>query len=475
MSTLQLIEVVVIFVHLAGIVSAVEALYLTRSSQSAIAWCLTLVMFPYISLPLYLIFGRTRFKGYRELHLQLSKANQERLKQYNELLQSYRSATVPLERASETLYEQIAGQEFTAGNEVKLLIDGDAIFQAMFEEIDRAQSFIYVQFFIVRADKIGRELQQRLRARAKDGVKVCWLYDEIGSSALASEYIAELRACGIAAYPFATRQGPGNFFQFNFRNHRKLLIVDGKCAFVGGVNIGDEYLGRNKRLGPWRDTAVKIQGPAVLPLQGIFIADWSWATREVTIKIVGPETRTANQRVLPIATGPADENELCNLLFLQAINSAKSRLWITSPYFVPNEALQRALQLAALRGVDVRILLPNKADHWIVWLASFYYTPDLVRAGAKVFRYIPGFMHQKVMLVDDSLAVVGTVNLDNRSFNLNFELSILVADRDFCLETAKMLERDFNHSEEDRVTSLDHYPPMRRLLSKFARLFSPVL
>jgi cardiolipin synthase len=253
------------------------------------------------------------------------------------------------------------------------------------------------------------------------------------------------------------------------------VVIDGAVAFVGGHNVGEEYLGRGTKFSSWRDTHIRIEGPAVLPLQGIFCADWAWATGALPTISIPELSAVGKSDVLIVPSGPADPYERCTLLFLEAITRAQERVWIASPYFVPDESILRGLQLAAMRGVDVRVLLPEKADHLMVWLASFSYVPEVTAVGVKVYRYTEGFLHQKVFLVDDTLSAVGTANLDNRSLRLNFEVTALVYDRAFCGQVAQMLSADFARSRDVSSTTFGDLSLAMKLGSKAARLFSPVL
>jgi cardiolipin synthase len=333
-----------------------------------------------------------------------------------------------------------------------------------------------VQFFIIKDDDIGRELKRRLIAKSRDGVRCFVLYDEIGSLTLPQAFIDELRQSGVEVEAFKTTKGFSNRFQINFRNHRKIVIADGKVAFVGGHNVGDEYLGRDKNFGRWRDTHVRLVGPVVLPIQIVFLQDWYWATERLLEVNLDPELSPEGDiDVLTLPSAPVDEIEACTLFFLTAINNAQEKLWIASPYFVPDEAISTALQMAALRGVDVRILIPSKPDHLMVYLAAFSYLQEMEIAGVKVFRYESGFLHQKVLLVDDTLASVGTANLDNRSFRLNFEISMVFANQRFVKSVESMLLDDFDQAV---LASYDDY--QRRWLGfkfgvRVARLLSPIL
>jgi cardiolipin synthase len=278
--------------------------------------------------------------------------------------------------------------------------------------------------------------------------------------------------------PFNTRQGWRNRFQVNFRNHRKNVVVDGEIAFIGGHNVGDEYLSRSKRFGHWRDTHTSVRGPAVQALQLSFIIDWYWATREVPRDALNWQPTPApdgNQSILILPTGPADAEDNCLMMFLEAISAARKRFWIASPYFVPDPALFEAMKLAARRGIDVRVLLPNVPDHYFVYLAGFDFVPEACRAGVKIHRYTDGFMHQKVFLVDEDVAAVGTANLDTRSIRLNFEVTMLSIDREFASQVAQMLQRDVANSRLSDVHDPNRHGYLFRVAIRIARLLSPVL
>jgi len=245
-------------------------------------------------------------------------------------------------------------------------------------------------------------------------------------------------------------------------------------ALTGGLNVGDEYMGRDPEFGPWRDTHLKVMGPVVQALQLSFLEDWHWATSEVMPLNWVPVVQERNQSAGVLPTGPADPMETCTFALLQAINSAKRRLWMASPYFVLDSTVMMAVQLAALRGVDVRIMIPKKSDHWLPHLTSFSYYEELYRTGVKLFRYAEGFMHQKVLLADDDFAVVGSINLDYRSFRLNFELGVAVFDRWFAEEVEAMLNADFEKCEEEDLTLFKHQSLWFRAKVRFARLMAPI-
>lgn len=452
-----------------GMLLAVDAVMRPRSSQGAIAWTIALVTMPVLAIPLYLIFGRTRFQGYVEaIREAQDRVGDEALMWYSRMAAMAARPRENLE-AVESVVRRLTELPLTRGNRAALLLDGEATYEAMLDAIASAESYILVQFYIVRDDGVGRRFRDALVDKARIGVRVHFLYDEIGSWTLPKRYLDAMRERSIEVSGFKTTRGRRNRFQINFRNHRKLLVVDGRVGFVGGLNLGDEYLG-------YRDTHLRIDGPASQQIQISFLKDWYWANRLMPkINTDIPAELTEDQAVAIVDTGPADTMANCSILFATLINSARRRVWISSPYFVPDDVCERALQAAALRGVDVRILLPDKADNRLVELASYTYYAAMMNCGIRFFRYQDRFMHQKVILVDDVLAGVGTVNLDNRSLYLNFEATALVADYAFAGKVAAMLQSDLDHCVAVERNHFETKPLPFRVAARIARLASPLL
>ena len=466
---LSLIGIILLVAEVLGVTLAVRAIMQTRSSQGAIAWFIALITMPLITVPLYAVFGRTRFFGYtealRKAEAQVGARVREWLQQINTLAAKPRAGL----DAINALSTSITNVSFLRANRVELLIDGTATYDAMIHAIESANSYVLVQFYIVRDDRVGRRLRDALISQAHKGVRVLFLYDEIGCIKLPSSYLDTMRGAGISVSGFKTTKGRSNRFQINFRNHRKLLVVDGQSGFIGGHNLGDEYL-------KYRDTHLRIDGPAAQHIQFTFMKDWYWATRQIeALKSQITAVEDSDQAVAIVNTGPADTAYNCAALFMTLISRAHSRLWITSPYFVPNEATVVALQAAALRGVDVRIILPDKADQRIVEFASYTYYSNMLNSGVRLYRYCERFMHQKVILVDQVVAGVGTVNLDNRSLYLNFEATALVADDEFIQQIEAMLVEDLENSMPVMCEHYDNKPLPFRVASQIARLASPLL
>ncbi|MDF1741110.1 MAG: cardiolipin synthase [Verrucomicrobiales bacterium] len=465
-----------------AIAAIINVVMKARSAAGAWGWAMAIIALPFIAVPLYWILGRREFRGYVEKRKEAHDANERVYLDLIETLSPHFAELNPEQARYAGVLEKLSERRFTTGNEVCLLINGEMTFEAIFRELDNATEYILIQFFIVKDDKLGTRLRHKLLECADRGVKVYFVYDEIGSHALGKDYVASLRSGGVEIHEFHSTQGPSNRFQINFRNHRKIVIVDGAIGFVGGHNVGDEYLGYSDKYGEWRDTHVQISGPAVLSLQMIFLADYYWATGIMptlnwnrVIEGDGSHCGAGKSIVLTLPTGPIQQIEGGTIFFLNAITRAIRRVWIASPYFVTDESIRSALQMAALRGVDVRILIPDKPDKYIPWLATFSFLGEMEAAGVRIFRYEPGFLHQKVVLVDEEMSAVGTANLDNRSMRLNFEVTAVILCRDMASQVEAMLEQDFLVSREvggDEFTSRNWW---FRVGVRLARLAAPVL
>jgi len=459
--------------YVLGVVHVLHALMHVRTSQGTIGWVVALLAMPFLAIPLYWLLGRTRFSGY----VRGRRADDAKLRELAEdmhhRLRHY-SIDIPDDDAFEKAAEMLGGLPFTRGNELELLIDGRETFERLFQVIREAETYLCICFFIVKNDTLGKLFQQALIERAKAGVKVYFLFDEIGSHKLPRRFLRDLKEAGVQCHSFGINRHWWSRLQLNFRNHRKIVISDGKVGFIGGFNIGDEYLDGGKQFGAWRDTHLQIKGPMVQAVQMVFLEDWYWACGET------PELRWANHPEVAdqvgaiIPTGPADPADSWQLIVAEAANSSRQKLWIASPYFVPDEGVLTALQAAAIRGVDVRILIPERADHLLVWLSAFSYYEQSIPYGVKIFRYDRGFLHQKVMLIDERLAAVGTANLDNRSFRLNFEITAFCVDRSFVDEVEHMLGVDFTHAKEAKVEDFTARPFLFRAACRAARLLAPI-
>lgn len=470
-----ILAIAVPLIEILGILAAVHAVMNARTSQGAIAWAIALVTLPFITLVLYAVFGRNKFHGDVNLRSRREADTHYIVDTLQREAREKSLIRAPRSEAGKALVE-LADMPIIGFNHSRLLIDGQETFKNLFEDIAAARHYILVQFYIVKNDVLGGKLKTALIQKVREGVQVFFLYDEIGSYKLPASYLRDLQQAGVSVSAFHSTRGKTNHFQLNFRNHRKVVVIDGCCAYVGGHNVGDEYVSRHSRFGRWRDTHVRIQGPVVQSIQFCFLEDWHWATQQIPDLEweLKPEP-AGNEDALLIASGPADPLETCGLMFTQIIHMAEERIWIASPYFVPDLQVLGALKLAALRGVDVRILLPAKPDHRTVYLASFSYYPNTLPVGIKLYRYTAGFLHQKVFLVDHQCAAVGTANLDNRSFRLNFEMTLLNFDAIFIKAVEDMLMADFDHSRPVKLEAYTRRHFLFKLAVRSARLFAPIL
>nr|WP_231615915.1 cardiolipin synthase [Novipirellula artificiosorum] len=481
-STLTTLSVVVLAIQVLAIWSAFHALRYVRTSQAVVAWVVALITLPFLALPLYWVFARHRFEGYREAirdtgerHLMSVKAIRRELLTPTDTQSTKLDS--PLEHVADVLDTPISH-----GNQFQLIVNGDAFFDEVDSQIRTAQRYIYAAFYIIRDDEVGNRFADALIERAEAGVAVRLLYDEVGCLRLSKHYLARLSRAGVDVRAFNTRQGFVNRFQINFRNHRKMLVIDGLRAIVGGLNVGNEYVGKASWISDWRDTAVLVRGRVARKVQAVFAGDYYWAARcdlpeaDWSEDLDAGDSATCSTGLAAVcATGPADLRPRATMMFSAAIGAARQRVWIATPYLVPDDASMVALSMAIARGVDVRILIPSVADQWPVYLAGFYYERELAEVGIPVYRYKEGLMHQKCMLIDDALVLVGSTNLDNRSLYLNFELMLAIQDPEFINEFRTMLENDFAESTHTNGSGKPLRPWLSRVGTAIARLFSPVL
>jgi len=458
--------------YVGALVCAVREIMYSRTSQGSVAWLLSLILAPFPTVILYFIFGWKLFDDYAAL--QSHSGRKTRIQRAHEL-------SLIDDEANEK-WKVLAGVSqlpFLAGNSAKLLIDGKATFDSIFEGISRASTVVYAQFYIIRDDRLGQEFADRLIERARAGVDVYLLYDDVGSFFLPRAYLRRMEAAGIHVSSFNSRHRMLRLFgpaRLNYRNHRKLVMVDGREAWVGGHNVGVEYLGEDPKYGRWGDTHVHVAGSAATSCALMFREDWEWATgHKLPRPHEGPPDRPGDQSVLVMPSGPADRIEECAIAFSEVIGRARKRLWLVSPYFVPDIDMQTALYTAALRGVDVRVLIPERPDHLLVWMASMAHAGHMLAHKVAIYQYPEGFLHEKVILMDDEIAGVGTVNFDNRSFSINFEVTLWFVGDQMVSDVSKMLEEDFATAKPFTAETRRSMALLRRFAGEAARLFSPLL
>jgi len=459
--------------YILGLLCAILSLWRTRTPQGTAAWFIGLISFPFIAVPLFLIFGRNKF--YRT-SIKKSKLD-ERARTAVAGINQVRALEVeppPLIHPFTVIAKRANQVGFTDGNSLQLLINAQDAYAAMLGEISKAQKYILFQFYIFRSDATGASFKDALIAKAKAGVRVYFLYDRIGGR-LGWKMYKELSQAGVHVEDFRSMQFMLSRFQVNFRNHRKVVVIDGETAFVGGLNIGNEYLGKHKKLSPWRDTHVQCKGPSALAAQISFLEDWFWSSEKIINLDWLAKKQQQDAKVLVLHSGPVDDGESCLHTFLTLIHSAKKNLCITAPYFIPPEGISNALTQAVLRGVEVKILVPGITDNMLVRNASKMYISKLQENGIEFFRYKQGFLHEKVMLVDDQFAFVGSPNLDSRSLFINFEIMAISDDQQFVQAVAKMLEQDLSNSKKIPKGFYKKQNIFIRILARLTALLSPML
>lgn len=479
---MNVFQIFTIIYTVISIVISVDILLDNRDPSSTVAWLMVLFLLPGVGIFLYLYIGRnhrkkkTFIKKRREDYIILNNLLSEQLSftNYGELFKrnfnDTRGKIIPLLLNN-------TRSPITINNRVRILQNGEATFTEMLTAIENAKGHIHIEYFIIKDSHIGRKFQQALIKKAEEGLEVRLIYDAVGSFRLKRSFLKPLKDAGVQVKVFLPVTLPLFGSRLNYRNHRKILVVDGKVGFVGGINIGDEYLGKNKKMGFWRDTHLKIEGEAVYVLQGIFLADWHFVSNETIddFKYFPPQGHCGEKIVQIASSGPDSYWASIHQAYFAAINSARERVYITTPYLVPDEGILLALKTAALRGVDVKILLPIKPDHRTVFWASKSHFIELLEAGVKIYQYAKGFVHGKVFIIDNNFVSIGTANLDIRSFKLNFEVNAFIYDKETNLKLARDFSDDLRVSNEVLLNEYRKRPITHKVKESVARIFSPIL
>jgi cardiolipin synthase len=454
-----------------------------RHPSKSVAWILVLFILPLIGFVMYYFMA----KEYK--HRKRVKRTDKRLKRedWNHYIDNshivrdvheIRNPDIHDEFRLFGLLQNIPASPITKCNQTMIYRDGPETFKAMFELLRQAKHHIHMEYYILRSDHMGQELQDILIEKAKQGVEVRFLYDGVGGYHLPSSYLKRFRDGGIDCRSFLSPFIAFFDKRMNYRNHRKITVVDGKVGFLGGLNIGDEYVGKNPKYGYWRDTHMQIRGDAVHFLQRTFLTDWAFVSGEQLFQReeLFPEHDCAGEeQVQIVASGPDNQLETILEVYFSSLSTAKYQIYITSPYFIPDHSIYMALKTAAVSGVDVRIIIPKVPDSRLVHNASLSYLEELMRAGVKFYCYTRGFIHAKVLIVDQRLASLGTANMDMRSFFSNFELNALMFDT----QTIDRLKSDFmNDIKDSEPINYNEFESRSRLQKGkevISRLLSPLL
>ena len=453
-----------------------------RSPYKTAAWILVLIMIPVFGVIFYLIFGQEYRKqklfsrsGIKSLgkirNLSLKQLRQIRTKNkyLNKLIHDKENIIRLLLNNSNSL--------LTTGNEVKILEGGKNTFGAIFEAIKNAEHHIHLEYYIFSDDKIGNQLKDLLIEKSLQGIEVRIIIDDVGSWGLKQRFINELRKSGIEIYPFMEVRFPRLTSQVNFRNHRKILIVDGVIGFTGGVNIADRYVEGIKKIGQWRDTHLQITGDAVACMQVVFAADWYFCINEnlTGTRYFKPFTEKTGTAVQISASGPDSDWESISQAFFAAIANARKKVYIVTPYLMPPPNILSALKVAALSSIDVRIIIPRRSDALIPRWSSFSYVSELLEAGVGVYFYDAGFIHSKYIIIDDNFATVGTTNLDFRSLETNFEINAFIYDANFAARLEVVFMTDLQNSKEILRDYWEKRPWHKKFRESIAHIVSPLL
>ncbi|MGA9289496.1 MAG: cardiolipin synthase [Anaerobacillus sp.] len=447
-----------------------------RSPYKTLLWIYVLIFFPIIGYVFFLFSGQLEVKGHLfkekrtngldffKQHVNFSAADQwhdlsERNQNFSNLIATMVSS--PISMRSTT----------------KLLLNGRETFTAIKDEIQKAESYIHMEYYTFRSDELGTSIIELLIEKAKQGVEVRVLYDSIGSHNLSRTSKNALREAGASVQQFLPIKYGFVNQTVNFRNHRKIIVIDGKVGFVGGLNIGDEYAGDMNNMRFWRDTHLLVKGEVISALHGVFLMDWSYMCGEdlLTRKYLETYEVEGDGGTQLVASGPDTKRGAMSDLYFSLITSAKKSVWIATPYFVPNKAIRTALAMASMRGIQVRLIVPEISDGFLTQYGTRSYFSELLDCGVEIYMYQKGFLHQKIMIIDDDLATVGTANMDMRSMNLNFEVNLFLFQSTTIRDLLKAYENDLSDSVKVTKDSYSKRGLKHRTKESFARLFSPVL
>ncbi|PWR76252.1 cardiolipin synthase [Methanospirillum stamsii] len=474
-------------IFIINILFAITVVFIERKNPTAtIAWLMALFLLPIIGFILYLFVGQS---FYRDRMFRVKKEDDETLtdiieSQKNELFSQDLTALTRISyQYKRMMYMLMESNKapVTLCNSVRVFVDGNEKFKALLEAIRNAEDHIHLEYYILKDDEIGNEIFAALTERAKAGVTVRFLGDGLGAAGPRKSFFEPyLKAGGKLALFFPSLMNISHP-RLNYRNHRKIAVIDGKTGFIGGFNIGDDYLSRVPEWAPWRDTAVQITGHAVLAMQIRFFLDWNYASKDDKIHY---ESRYYPEQIQPVSSqvpvqivsgGPDTYWNPVKESYLKLISLATDSVYLQTPYFIPDESIMDALRIAALSGIDVRIMMPAKPDHWFVYWAGYSYIEQLLDAGVRAYTYDTGFIHAKTIVVDEVAASVGSANWDVRSFRLNFETNAIIYDHEVARELKQYFIEDLRVCTELTPERFAALPRKIKIKQSISRLFSPLL
>ena len=468
--------------YLAALVAIEYLLRNRREPRAALAWILALLLLPVVSLVFFLLIGgvpiqrrvRRRRRRRRLIDSALTKQSQAVAKKHDALAWPELDAQ---KRSLIRLAARVSQTPVTRGNDVDIYHDAEQTFLQMSLAIESARHHVHFEYYIFADDETGRAVAELLCKKAANGVEVRLLLDSVGCWKLRRSFVRRLRQRGVRVEFFLPWGISGRRFHLNFRNHRKLVIVDGQVGFTGSQNIGDEYLGRKRVYGPWRDTTLRVRGPAVAQFQEVFVEDWHFAAGEdlSSEKYFPRSVQGGDQIVQVVPSGPDARVGVMHQLLYAAVSDAEESVSLITPYFVPDRAMMLALQSAAYRGVRVQLMVPSRSDHWFVLWAGRSYYDDLLAAGVEVYEYDKGMLHSKVVTVDQRWAMVGSANMDERSFRINFELTTLLYDEGLAHQLHEDFEGLRGRARRVSLSDVANWTYGQTLMAGVARLATPML
>ena len=488
MDTFNIISFVILFFLMINVVFAGFVVFFERRKPSSTwAWLLVLFFIPIFGFLIYLVFGRDGKKEkifsdkckydndvYYNYIFGMRKYSEDVQRQKNAMKE--RDGITHFKYLDDLAYLHInSGSYMTFNNKISHFIDGKSKFESLINDIRNAKEYIHMEYYIFRGDNLGNKIVDELTKKAKEGVEVRLLYDGMGNALLPKNFFKRLTDAGGHVIAFL----PPFIIRLNYRNHRKICVIDGKIGYIGGFNIGDEYLGLVKRYGQWRDTHLRVEGDCVDQLQIRFIMDWNFTSNQNQVKLEEkyfPERKNFDGiRMQIVSSGPDTKWKNVRNGYFKMMNEAEYHIYVETPYFVPDDGILEALKVAALSGIDVRIIIPGNPDHLFVYWASMSYLGELLDAGVKCYQYEKGFIHSKAVFIDGAVSSIGTANMDVRSFGLNFEVNTFIYDKKF---TEKM-EQDFKNDLKNSMEITKQWYRNRKLFFKIresiARLISPIL
>ena len=466
----------VIAIYALTIISTILMMMMeNRSPVKSIAWIIVLLVIPGFGLLIYVFFGRKFRKKMVISHRSLEKWHQR--------VAAIESDPVfgksfPLEyRNMALLALHSSNAHLYINTDVRIFTDGPSLFDSIFEEMEKAEKFIHVEYYVFLSDEIGTRFINILKRKAAQGLEVRVIIDDVGSWMLKKSEVKKMREAGIQVYCFLKVGLPFLSSKINYRNHRKILVIDGKVGFTGGMNVADRYV-KGSKWGTWRDTHLRLEGEGVHGLQRTFMADWFFVSRTLLRNdaLYYPDVQSFGSSVIQVvASGPDSQWESIMQVLFMAMAQARKYIYLETPYFLPNTPILHALQVASLGGTDVRIILPRHSDAAFALRSSCSYIDDMLKAGVKVYFYNPGFIHSKTIVIDDKLSTVGTANMDFRSFEQNFEVNTLIYDPEVAARMKATFETDLANSTPIDPMEWKRRPRLRKLGESWARLFSPLM